>query len=327
MRIQAPYAFTHPPLATDRDAILHAARGKVYVLNPTSATPAMVDPRSWTTQNVYPLGPGGLPMDVAVTGPRTAYIARDGNARLQRLDLRTGALADGPDLTPFEDEDGAVHPGRMTFHKNRLYIQVRRPEALGPELGSPHGYIAVVNAGTGRVVDTEPRTPGVQAIALQGTAPRLRMQVVTESKRLYVSATGRFHDAGGLEAIDLTTLRSAGMVIREEDGRVGADLGPFIFTEPDRGFVVFSTDLTLSSHLLPFTLDRGVPQGPERHVSVDYFVPALAHDRRTNTLFLPDGVHGRQGIFAFDARTGARRNQEPIPITGVPSDMLLVPAS
>ena len=324
MRSRPPFAL-QPPLATDRNVVLHTAQGRIFVLNRDSATVLDLDPDSWTVRRTYPLGPGGSPEDLAVTGPRAAYITREGTARLLQLDLRTGAVTNGADLAPFADEDGLVHPGTMALHGSRLFIQMRRPEALGPGRGSPYGYLAVVNTKTGRLIDADRRTPGVQAISLQGTAPRLRMQVVPQTKRLYVCASGRFHDAGGLEAINLTTLRSEGLVIREEDGMVGADLGPFIFTTPTSGYLTFSTDLTLSSHLLPFSLEHGVPPGPQLHVSVDYFVPALAHDPRSRLLFLPDGAPDQQGLFVFDARTGEKLTPNPIPVSGVPTDVLLLP--
>jgi len=324
MRARPPFAFNADALASDRGAVLHPAHGKLFVLNPGSATVRIVNPRTWRLLRTLPLGAGGRPEDIAVTDPRTLYFTREGSRHLMRLDLRSGAVTRAADFQAFADEDGSVYLGTMILHRNRLFIQVRRPNALGPEHGSPHGYLAVVNPGTGRLLDIDRSSPGIQAIPLTGTMPRLRMQVVPQTQRLYISATGRFHDAGGIEAINLRTLRSEGLVIREEDGEVGADLGPFVFTAPDRGFLVYSTDLTLSSHLLPFTLADGVPPGPELHVSVDYFVPTLVHDPRANLLFLPDGVYRRQGIFVFDARTGSRLTEEPIATNGAPVDLVLI---
>jgi hypothetical protein len=172
------------------------------------------------------------------------------------------------------------------------------------------------------LVDADPSVPGVQGIALDGTPPRFRMQVVRRPTRLYVSATWAFFDAGGIEAVDLRTLRSAGLVVREADGQVGADLGAFVFTRPDRGFLTFSTDLLLSSHLNPFTLAGMV--GPELHVSLDYFAPALVHEPRERAIFAPDGSFGRTGVEVFDADTGARRTTAPTPTGGPPTDLVLV---
>jgi hypothetical protein len=39
---------------------------------------------------------------------------------------------------------------------------------------------------------------------------------------------------------------------------------------------------------------------------------------------VPDGVFGRQGVHVFDADTGARRTEAPIPTTGAPTDILLL---
>jgi hypothetical protein len=149
------------------------------------------------------------------------------------------------------------------------------------------------------------------------------MQIAPGTRRLFVSATGGFFDAGGIEVIDLDGLRSLGLVIREADGFTGADLGAFVMVTAQRGFLVYSTDLDLSSHLKPFSLSGGVEPGPELHVSVGYFVPALAHDARTRTLFVPDGVFGRQGVLLFDADSGDRLTTEPLPTQGPPTDLLL----
>jgi hypothetical protein len=116
-------------------------------------------------------------------------------------------------------------------------------------------------------------------------------------------------------------------VIREADGLTGADLGPFVMTTAERGFLVFSTDLDLSSHLLRFTLSGGVEPGPERHVTVGYSMPALVHDPASNTLYAPDGAFGKQGIFIFDATTGERLAVDPAATDGRPTDLTLITLS
>jgi hypothetical protein len=204
-----------------------------------------------------------------------------------------------------------------------LFVQVRRFNEEFAGRFAPPAYLAVVDLASEELVDVDPALPGVQAIELIGTSPKHRMQVVEATRRLYISASGGSFDAGGLEAIDLATLRSLGLVIREADGMVGADLGPFVLVTPERGYLVFTTDLTLSSHLHRFSLTGGIDP-EELNVSVDYAVPALAHDPVAGTLFVPDGVFGRQGLHVFDAASGARLSAGPIPTDGAPTDVLLL---
>jgi hypothetical protein len=181
----------------------------------------------------------------------------------------------------------------------------------------------VVKIRSERLVDVDPALPGIQAIALEGTPPKLKMQVMPRSQRLVVSATGAFFDAGGLEVVDLAALRSLGLVVREADGEVGADLGAFLMLDDDRGYLVFSTDLLLSSHLKRFTVSGGVEPGPELHVGLDYAIPALVRDAPTDTLFVPDAGFNASGIHVFDASTGTRLTTSASATAGPPSDLVL----
>jgi hypothetical protein len=231
----------------------------------------------------------------------------------------------------------------MAVHDGRLFVQIRRLNEEGPGGLAPPGYLAVIDLATEQLIDVDPVSPGTQAIELQGTAPKHRMQIVPETRSLFVSASGGFFDAGGIEVIDLDTLRSNGLVIREADGMTGADLGPFLMVTPSRGFLVYSTDFDLSSHLQPFSLSGGVDPGPNLHVSVGYAVPALAAERRgsgknwgrecgrrgvphcpTRWFYLPDGVFGRQGVHVFNATTGKRLSSTPTATSGQPTDVLLL---
>jgi hypothetical protein len=227
------------------------------------------------------------------------------------------------DLGSFADADGNPDLGTMAMYGGRLFVQVRRLNSEAPAGMQGPFYLAVVDPARQRLVDVDSEAPGVQAIPLQGTSPKHRMQVLAKPRKLFVSATGGFFDAGGLEAIDLRTLRSEGLIVREADGTTGADLGPFLMTAPDRGFVVYSTDLDLSSHLKRFTISGGVEPGLELFVTVGYAVPALALDPKQDNLFVPDGAFGRQGIWVLRASTGQILSSSPVPTDGMPSDLLL----
>jgi hypothetical protein len=213
--------------------------------------------------------------------------------------------------------------GNLLVHEGRLFVQVRRRDANGAFV--PPAMLAVVDLASEALVDADPARDGVQAIELAGTSPKMAMQVIGDPPKLFVSATGGFFDAGGLERVDLATLRSEGLVIAEADGEVGADLGAFVMTSPSEGVLVFSTDLLLSSHLLPFSIPDGVAAGPEWIVSLDYFAPALAYDPATARLYYPHNGAGDTGVHVFDAATGARLTPSASPTPGPPADLLFVP--
>jgi hypothetical protein len=271
----------------------------------------------------FELGADSQLEDMAAVGRCSAFITRRNATRLLHLDLCTGATRETVDFGAFADADGIPDLGTMALDRGRLFVQVRRYNEDAPARFAPPAYLAVVDVASEQLVDVDPALPGVQAIELAGTSPKHRMQVVDGVRRLYVSASGGSFDAGGIEAINLVTLRSLGLVIREFDGMVGADLGPFVMVTPEIGYLVYTTDLTLSSHLHRFSV-RGDVDPEELNVSVDYAVPALAHDPIAGTLFVPDGVFGRQGLHVFDATSGARLSTDPIPTDGAPTDVLLL---
>jgi hypothetical protein len=328
LRSRAPWNTRPPALVEDTDVVLALGpRGRLLALSRRRGTISVASQRDLRPRLRFVLGAGSQLEDLAVTSACTAYVSRRGATRLLRLDLCRGTTAESVDLAAFADADGIPDLGAMTVDRGRLFVQVRRYNAEAPFGSAPPAYLAVIDLATEQLVDCDPATPGTQAIRLAGTAPKHRMQVGqgAERRRLFVSASGGFFDAGGIEAIDLDRLASDGLLIREADGMTGADLGPFVMTDAEHGFLVFSTDLILSSHLKRFSLREGVEAGPERYVTVDYAVPSLVYDPRAAAVFLVDGAFGKAGLYAFDAATGAQLGNGPAwPTDGFPTDLLLL---
>lgn len=323
-RTRSPWRARGGRFETGPDIALAYEFGKLFVVSRRGGTIAVLGRRRTEPERVFDLGVGSEPEDIAVASPRTAWVTRRRATHLLRLDLRTGDTAEAVDLSPFADDDGLPDLGSMIIHEGRVFVQIRRMNEKAPGGLAAPGYLAVVDLATGQLEDVDPDAAGTQAIELQGTAAKGRMQIVEETRQLFVNASGGFFDAGGIEVIDLDTLRSNGLVIREADGMTGADLNTFVMVTSERGFVVYSTDFDLSSHLKPFTVSGGVPPGPELHVSVGYFVPNLELDPRKKTLFVPEGAFGRQGVLVFDASTGEPLTPARIPTRGPPTDVLVL---
>jgi hypothetical protein len=307
-----PYPFATPELAVGADGLVRVAFGRVYHLSRTSGALTVIDPESWTPAQSFALGAGSEPRDIAVIDADTAYVSRRGARYLWRLDLGSGAKVDAVDLAPLGAGDGNPAMDTMLVRAGRLYLQL----AGEPGSGQPHA-LAVIDLASETLVDADPVTAGIQGIALLGTGPRFKMQRVPRSNRLMVSATGAFHDLGGFELIDLDALVSLGLVVREQE-EAGADAGAFTMVDAQRGWLVFSTDLLLSSHLHAFTLTGGIDPS-EADVSLDYFAPHLVYHPASNTLFWPEP----DGVQPFDATTGAPR-AGPTLLDGLPTDLELL---
>ena len=308
--------------AAERDSVLRAFGKHAYLLSRATGVLAVHDLEKAKQKKRFALGAETLPQDLVVLGPRLAYVSRERATHLLRIDPKNGRRSEVVDLSGFADADGNPDLGNLLVHDGRLYVQIRRRDDDGAF--SPPAMIAVVDLATETLVDADPARDGVQAIELEGTSPKMAMQVIGDPPKLFVSASGGFFDAGGLERIDLATLASEGLVIAEEDGVVGADLGAFVMTSEAEGFLVFSTDLLLSSHLKPFSIPDGPAPGFEWIVSLDYFAPALAYDPETALLYYPHNGTGDTGVHVFDAATGERLTDAAAPAPGPPSDLLFV---
>jgi len=320
--VRRPWRSRTGTVPIGRDSILRARGRLVYALSRQDGTLRVVDPHRGRTVHVVDLGAASAPEDLEVVSPRRVYVTRRNATRLLRVDPTSGAIAESTDLAPLADADGDPDLGAMLAHRGRLFVQVRRLSEEGPDFFAKPAQLAVVDLRDDTLVDADPLLAGVQGIALAGTPPKFKMQATTSPQRLFLSATGGFFDAGGIEAVDLATLRSLGLVLREDSGRAGADVGAFVMLRPDLGYLTFSTDLLLSSHLVRFV--PGEVVSGELHVTLDYFVPAILHDGASRQLFLIDGGARPAGVFVFDAATGARATNEAIPTDGFPTDAVLI---
>lgn len=278
---------------------------------------------TWRVVRAFDLGSGSQLQDIAPRGSQ-AYLTRADATHLLRLDLRSGETVEVADLGLFADADGVPDLGMMAVHEGRLFVQIRRLDSMNSGQFTPPSYLAVVDLGSEQLIDVDPLTPGVQAIELQGSPPKFKMQVLPGTRQLYLSASGDFWDQGGIEVIDLDLLRSAGMIVREEDGQVGSELGPFVMLNPERGFLSFSTDFALSSHLSMFTSSGVVEPVPDFFVALGYFAPAVVHAPDAGHVFFPDAGFGATGVQVFAAHTGERLTRGPLQTSGPLTDLELL---
>lgn len=318
MSTRPPYRFVTPALQVGRDGVLHQFGRRLLVVSPSSDAITEIDVATWSIARVHTLPAGSQPRDIAVRDLRSAYVSRAGASRLLKIDLLTGTQTESVDLAAVAGADGVPDMERMQIFDGRLFVQMRRIDNAA--VGNPPG-LAVIDLDSETLVDANPLTAPIDPIVLHGTAPRMRMQVIGTPPTLYVSATGFFFDEGGIEAIDLQSLQSLGLAIAESDGETGADLGAFVLVRPQLGYLTFSTDFALSSHLHTFTPFGGVDFG-ELHVSLSYFAPALAHEPRSDTVSVPFSFGPDNGVDVFDAASGTLLTSAPIVTSGQVTDLL-----
>lgn len=310
-----PFAFATPALELGDDARVRTAFDRIFHLSRSSGVLTVIDPATWSPVDDFALGAGSTPRDVAISDPHTVYVSRSSASSVLRLDVPSGATTEAVDLSPLGVDGVNLSMETMLLHEGRLYVQLAAP--VGFPLTS---FVAVVDVASGRIVDADPAQPGPQAIALEGTSPRFKMQVVPGANQLLVSATGAFQDDGGFELLDLDALASLGVVVREFVDVGGNDLGALAMIDDDRGWLVFSTDIVLSSHLHPFTISAG-GQTLEAATALFYFAPHIVYDPAGDTVFFPQPG----GVRAFDGTTGAERTAGPTALDGTPTDLALLP--
>jgi hypothetical protein len=324
-RSEPPWAFDGDAIAVGGNPVLRVAGDRLYAVSTADGTVTAIDCASWSVVQVYALGAQSHPLDIAIASPEIAYLTTSDSTQLLRLNLGTGVVQNALDVAGFANPGGLLTAGMMAIDAGRLIVQVSRFGSIAADALAavdPTGYLAVVDLATEQLVDADPIEKGIQAIALQGTFAKYKMKLLRDARRLYLSASGAYFDAGGLEEIDLDALTSLGLVIAEVDGNTAADLGSFVMVAPDRGLLVSSTDFAPSSHLARFSL-AGEVQLEELFVTVNYRVPTMVHDPQTHTIFVPDGGT-TNAYYIFDADSGEKLNRDPLLLAGPATDIELL---
>jgi hypothetical protein len=322
----APWVFDTPAIPVGADSTLRLADDRLYAVSTSDATITVIDTDAWAVLHTHEVCKGNDPVDIAVITADLAYVSCINETHLLRIDPLTGETTRAVDLSVFADADGIPDMNMLAVHENHLFVQLRRIDSSAFHVVPP-AMIAVINLDSEQLVDADPGTPGIQAIELQGMTPRFKMQIVEVTRRLFVSASGAFFDDGGIEMIDLDTLQSLGLVVQEIDGMTGADLGAFVLVSPERGYLTFSTDFALSSHMVEFSVSEGVVPSGALFETLGYFVPTLPVDARSGTLFFPDGASSTPAVHVLDAGDASHIATVPIDLNTFPTDVVVVPAT
>ena len=297
----------------------------LYVVNGVEGTITRTR-NDGTSSSTLDLGGQSNPQDILVHGRSTAWITRLNEGRLARLELSTGELTESVDLGVLAQASESIALRSMIRDGSRLFVQVGLTQTEGSLVPATRGLLAVVDLDSETLIDADPSTPGTQGIALLGGPPNHKMQIVGETRTLFVSTTlDRLDNRGGIEMVDLDRLVPLGYALTEAE--VGADLGGFVMTSPQAGYFVFHTDIVASTHLKPFSLIGGASPEPELLVLLGGFVDVLVHDTDRQRLYVPSGfatLATDPGIYVLDTVTNELVAPVPISTPLGPHDVVLV---
>lgn len=313
-----PWPVTPAAAPAGHDSIVRVFNGKLYVLGRDDHTvvvralPSLIQLQSFSVPEVI------TPRDIVMCTPTMALISDYDSAHLWWLDTSTGVVSVGQDLSMYADTDRLPDVQMMERVGDRVYVQMQRYDRNNfTEFGAK---LAVLTPGF------SPVPPVILAydIDLRGLRPNYRMQVNAAGDKLWVSTPGVNDDWGGwaatgIEEVDLNTWQSLGFVMTEFQS--GADFGPFVMVDEDKGFVIAHTSIVASTHLRVF--DRYVGQIAELHVSINGRLDSIAFDKARRQVIYPvPGMPGG-GVLFFDADSNAQLS--PLrPVGGDPFDIIVV---
>ena len=229
-----------------------------HVFMPDAAGDDMVDSYS-ATSGLRPLsrlraGNGSLlVVDVEAAAADHAYVSRRGSQELLQFNPLTGTATGTVDLSGFADDiDGRAEPGAMAIAGDYLYVEISGLDATNDFAPSGNGRIALINAATGEVFDTDPVVPGVQGIRLPAPMPAGHLRI--HNGLAFVTASGLTDgvDANaGLYAIDLSSSAVVSIVLETDldahmldAALLSTERGVALVQSPegDRSLITFTPD-------------------------------------------------------------------------------------
>jgi hypothetical protein len=210
-----------PALLGCSPVVLERGAGVVRLLSPESPleTVRTIDVNPTGTTPPYAANPYEI---VSVDADR-AYVSllnhssiavidpSDGGAAMATRFIDLSPLAGTVDMPPVDAQAMARVGDRVFVGLGRYYFDT--DFAIHFDDGS---VLAVIDTATDMLVDMDPAATGIQGIALMGDNPTAILHDVTRNRLLVHDHGDFFAIDGGIEAIDLETLTSDGMVLTEE---------------------------------------------------------------------------------------------------------------
>ena len=228
-------------LVIHSDAAVRVFRDRVFVLNRLGQDNVIVlDPGDFATPlTQYSTGNGSNPQDIAFISEEKAYISLYERTQLLIVNPATGDSLGSVDLSMFADADGLPEVSQLAVYGGYLFAACQRLDRENGWVPTEFSAIAVVDVTSDLLVDADPEAEGVQGIAMANRNPAGAVQ---RGSKWFLSAVNSYSDLtdGGIEMIDLATLRSEGVVL--DEAAAGGNLGALAMTSESDGYAVVTDE-------------------------------------------------------------------------------------
>ena len=300
---------------THGDARLRVVGGRAFVINRLQADNLqIVDPLArFGTSAQWSVGPGGNPVDVAVTADGRGFVPLYERAEVAIHDLESGERLGAVDLSAWADDDGLPEPaGAVVAPDGRVLAPLQRLARTRGFVPEPPSRLAVIDPDA--------------AVVVEAPALRLRNPVEPVSMladgRLAVVAMGAYAeiDEGGVELVDASPPYASEVVAREED--FGGSLTHLATLDGDTLFVVAhlpGADAATQMFDRDTVVFRFVVSTGERREVLATDGPQVGEIALTpeGRLLVCDRTPRAPGLRIFDASTLTELTEAPID-TGLP---------
>jgi hypothetical protein len=312
------------------DSVARQSGPLVYVVSRLGADSVQaIDPQDdFRTLWQCSVGNGSNPHDIAVVAPDKAYVTRFGSAELLIVNPDTtedcaGFVRGAIDLAAFADGDGIPEMDQMAVVGERLYVALGRLSRNNSFEPTDRSLLAVVDVATGALVDVDPSTPDVDAIALTGTNPFSEAQPLTidpATGKILVVEVGRFGVVGdgGIDVIDPVTNRAEGFLVSEAD--LGGNITDFELADEHRAYAIV-TDADFTNSVVRF--DPTAPSIASTLFVTQGYLADLEYSRDRDELYVADASIESPGIRVFRGQDGGEPVTRPID-TGLPPRGILL---
>ncbi len=319
IELDGTYRVTKNVAPIHSDGVARYYGGYIYVVNSAGADNIQIlDPdNNFSTVRQFSTGNGSNPQDVAFASATKMYVTRYETNTMWIMNPQTGIQTGSIDFSSFADADGLCEMHQMCRYGDYVFITIQRMDRDNFWVPVGDSYVAVIDVNTDTFVDTDPITPGVQAIALSNANPFSEIQLDPWTGQLYVGCAGYWGllDAG-VETIDPVSLVTSGTMFGETAAQ--GDILDVEIIDDHMGYCLIQ-NASFTTDLISFDPSTGTKiqtvYAPGAWVLRDI-------DRApTGELFLADRTAVKPGIRVYDSGTGVEITTSPLDVGLPPTDI------
>ena len=245
----------------------------------------------------FSVGNSRNPQDIVFPGDGTAWVSCYDAAVLLQVDPAAGTILQTLDTSIFADADGYPETGWLHLEGSLLYMSCQNLDR--------DNWFMPIGPGRLLVLDTA-TSQWLEPIALQGANPYTQFRKSPDD-RLLVGCVGNWAlSDGGIEAVDLVTRTSLGMVLTE--AQLCGDVLNFVPTSGDTIYALtsspsFGTDL--------IRVQENSAQVTVLETRDQYDLVDLTWDGGFQ-IYVADRHLGNSGILVFDSVSGLELTSAPV---------------